>query len=642
MAKGRSTVRISRPSVLLLVAAFLSFAPLLVQGQSDPTASASSSQAPAPGARPNLGIGIGELLTWENVCVGCHKREQNLSEDAGKVAPPLDILKQFPAARIYESLTVGSMRAIGESLTTAQKTGLSEWIGLGTVDSGNQGDIAHMSGQCAENPAFGDPEAAPHWNGWSAERTNTRSQSARQAGLSSDQVPDLKLKWAFGVPNAAEMYSQPSIVSGRVYFGSDNKYVYSLDADTGCVYWSFPAEAGIRSAPVVGPIQGHAGADYAVYFGDVKANVYAVNAQTGELLWKAPMAEIDLSRITAAPSLYQGVLYVSFTTLEGLMAANPSYECCKGRGSVAALNAHTGEVLWRTSVIQEPLTSRGTNSIGTPIWGPAGAGVWSAPTIDPKRGLVYVGTGNAHTQPAAKGSDALVAMNLETGRIQWVYQDIEGDAWLLRCEPGVPFGNCPENVGPDWDFGSSPILAVLPDRSEVLVGASKGGIVVAVDPDDGGAVRWRTNLAKTPPTARGLILFGDAVDGDTGYYPLQTGGVVALNLADGSRKWAAEMGSANPDEPARAGHAAAATVIPGAVFFGGWDGVLQALSADGKPLWKFNTARSFATVNGVEARGGSMGAPGATVANGMLLVGSGHVGVGGGMPGNVILAFAVE
>jgi polyvinyl alcohol dehydrogenase (cytochrome) len=83
-------------------------------------------------------------------------------------------------------------------------------------------------------------------------------------------------------------------------------------------------------------------------------------------------------------------------------------------------------------------------------------------------------------------------------------------------------------------------------------------------------------------------------------------------------------------------------VIPGVVFSGGWDGILRAFSAeDGNQIWEVNTAQAYKTVNGVKSNGGSMAAPGPTIAGGSLFVGSGYL-FGGGTPGNVLLAFSAQ
>jgi polyvinyl alcohol dehydrogenase (cytochrome) len=268
--------------------------------------------------------------------------------------------------------------------------------------------------------------------------------------------------------------------------------------------------------------------------------------------------------------------------------------------------------------------------------------VWNAPTIDPRRRRIYVGTGNSYGPVVADTSDSILALSMEDGRVIWSHQEFKGDSFMVGCGPkNAPGGNCPETLGPDWDFGgASVILQTLPGGRDVLVAAGKGGIALALDPDDNGKVIWRTRLYDgQPPSALGLVLFGGSADGTRVYYPLQQpgGGLTALQLDTGAIDWKATL---NTD---RRGQGGAASAIPGAVFTGGWDGILRAVDAGtGNVIWTFNTNSQFKTVNGVEARGGSLGPPGATIANGMVYVASGYIGVQQGTPGNVVLAFAAD
>ncbi len=453
-------------------------------------------------------------------------------------------------------------------------------------------------------------------------------------------MPRLKLTWAFGLPQGADSFSQPTVVSGRVFFGSDNGFVYSVDARTGCLYWSFHAQGAVRSAPTLAPIKGHAGVRYAVFVGDLVNHAYALDAQTGAQIWMTRVDSQPRSHMTASPKYYDGRLYVPISSGETLMGSNPKYECCATRGAVVALDANTGEIVWRTESIAEKAAPRGRNSVGTQLWGPGGASIWNTPTIDPKRHVLYVGTGNAYTEPAAPTSDSILALDLNTGRVLWHHQEFQGDAFISGCKPvNDAGGNCPETLGPDWDFGgASAVLSTLPNGKDILVAAGKGGVAVGLDPDkQGPSCGAPSSTPGKSPGIGGLVVFGPAVAGTTAYYPLNQpgGGLTALDIRDGRILW-----SASPLTKERRGQSAAASAIPGIVFTGGWDGVLRAVSDEGKVVWEFNTARAFDTVNGVPAKGGSLGQPGATIAGGMVFVGSGYIGTMNGAPGNVILAFA--
>jgi polyvinyl alcohol dehydrogenase (cytochrome) len=280
--------------------------------------------------------------------------------------------------------------------------------------------------------------------------------------------------------------------------------------------------------------------------------------------------------------------------------------------------------------------------------GPSGAAIWSAPTIDVKRKAVYVATGNAYSDPPVKYTDAIVAFDLDTGGMRWVKQMTADDGWNFSCINPAK-SSCPSAAGEDMDFGSSPVLRDLPGGKSLLIAGQKSGIVHALDPDNQGAILWQTRIGRGG--ALGGVEWGFAVDNDNAYVPLSDftggkpengGGLFALKLATGEKVW-----NAVPPRPACLGkpgcsqaQMAPASMIPGVVFSGSMDGHLRAYDArDGKVIWDFDTLRDFDTVNSVKAHGGSLNATGATIAAGMLFVNSGY-GQLGGMPGNVLLAFA--
>lgn len=581
----------------------------------------------------------GQALFMEN-CSTCHKN----ANEAPK-APTQQTLMQMTPETVLAAITTGSMSVQANTLSEPQKRLIAIYLGGRPLGSAEAGDAKRMPNHCAVNSDSGDPLASPAWNGWAVDVANTRFQTAKAAGLSASNVRQLTLKWAFGFPNGVHAYGQPTIAGGRVFVGSDTSFVYSLDARTGCVYWSYLAQTGVRTAIAIGPVKGLGSAKAAIYFGDERANVYALDASTGELIWKVLVDDHPLAHITGAPTLYEDRLYVPVSVSEETVSSNPHYPCCTFRGSVVSLNATTGRREWKSYTIPEMPKPVRKNSLGTQLWAPAGAAIWLSPTIDAKRRAIYVGTGDAYTEPAAKTSDAVIAFDLDTGKMLWSFQDTKNDAWMHGCEPENRGENCPKSVGPDWDYGASPILRTLADGRDILVAASKSGNVVGLDPDKKGAVIWETNLAEKQPATRGLIVFGGAADDQAAYFALnQVRAMAALYLATGERKWVAPLQMADfPDRPFAFGASAAVTAIPGVVFSGGWDGALRALSTEnGHVLWEYDTRKEFTTVNGVAANGGSMGAPGPTVAGGMVFVGSGYVGAIGGFPGNVLLAFSTE
>jgi polyvinyl alcohol dehydrogenase (cytochrome) len=572
----------------------------------------------------------GETL-FQRQCAVCH----NGAPESRAPAP--EILKQRSPAAILETLTSGAMRAQGASLSGLERRAIAEFLGGERV----AGDATGASvGRCADSAPF--KLSGPSWNGWGASLANMRQQSAAAAGLSAAQLPHLELKWAFGFPDATSSWAQPSVVGGWVFIGSQNGTVYALDAKSGCIHWFFSAEGGVRSAISVGPrAQGAA-----VYFGDTGAKAYALDAATGRLLWKTKVEEHPMARITGAPALYRDRLYVPMSSYEESQGAQPEYGCCTFRGSVSALDVKTGKVLWRTYMIPSEPKIRGASASGVPLYGPAGASVWSAPTVDEKRRLIYVGTGNTYAGAAAAASDAVVALTL-AGKIQWVKQLFPADVFISGCRPHSENPNCADQSGPDYDFGNSPILAPLPKGRSMIVVGQKSGVGWALNPDKDGEVLWQYRAGAG--SALGGIEWGSAVDDDQAYFAVSDiataapGGLHAVDLQTGERRWyaAPEPPKCAGEKRCNAAQAAAISVIPGVVFSGSNDGTLRAFSSkDGAILWEVDTDHEFQTVNGVAARGASMLGPGAVIAGGMLYIASGYGGFGG-RPGNVLLAFGL-
>jgi polyvinyl alcohol dehydrogenase (cytochrome) len=568
---------------------------------------------------------------FQSKCASCHSAEGG--------APAMAALNAMPTERIFDALMKGTMREAAASMTSRERRVVAEFLGKRPLNDPAAGDVSKMTNRCPSNPALGDINATPGWSGWGGV-TNARFQTARSAGLTAAEVPRLKLKWAFGLPGGSSLYSQPALAFGRVFVGNDDGVVYSMDAKSGCVYWAYRSDMFGRFAPIVAPISGYAGTRYAVFFVTRSSTAYAIDAHDGKLLWKNGEVKDGLNNLSATAAYYDGRLYVPLSGTETLTGANLDYECCKSRGTVVAMDANTGKVIWRAQSIQEPLRQLGENSRGKQMWGPAGASVWNTPTVDAKRKLIYAGTGNSFGRVAASTSDSIIALRMEDGKMMWHHQEFAGDSFMGSCRPtNAPDTNCPEKLGPDYDFGGSSAILQTVNGKDILVAAGKGGVAIGLDPDANGKLVWRTQLweAQAPP-ASGLVVWGGASDGQRVYYPLQQagGGLKALQLMTGKVDWNAPI---NAD---RRGQAGPASAIPGVVFTGGWDGILRAVDASGKVIWTFDAKQDFQTVNGVIANGGSFGPAGAVVAGGMLYVASGYTGIMGGSQGNVVLAFGVE
>ena len=571
---------------------------------------------------------------FARACRSCH------DGSSATRAPGLESLRGRSPQAVMDALLTGAMRMQGARLTGAERRAVVEYAS-GTSLSAPSVDLS--VGRCPTVTPMADPASLPRWSGWGADVTNSHRQSAAQAGLTANDVPRLKLKWAFGFPDSTVAFSQPSVAGGRVFVGSHSGAVYGLDARTGCIYWTFSAKSAVRSAPSIGPQPGGRGS--AVYFGDLSGNVYALDAETGKPLWTRELESHPYGRITGSPTLFEGRLYVPVASLEESMAANPEYECCTFRGSLAALDAATGAIIWRTYPLGSPATARGKNSAGRTLYGPSGVPIWTSPTIDAKRRLIYTATGNMYTGPQQPFSDAVIAFTMATGAIVWARQMTPKD--IFPCRPGS--ANClePEN-GPDFDFGSSPILTTLAGGKDVIVIGQKSGVGWAIDPDRRGEVIWQYRAGEGGTL--GGIEWGSAVDDEHAYFPVSDiqrdhpGGLHAVTLTTGERAWYAA-----PPPPlcavgpgCNAAQSAAITVIPGVIFSGSNDGGIRAYATkDGSILWTYDTNREFDTVNKVPAHGASLIGPGPTVVGGMVYVNSGY-GQYGGRPGNVLLAFAVD
>jgi polyvinyl alcohol dehydrogenase (cytochrome) len=569
-------------------------------------------------------------------CATCHTTDE---------APSRDVLSRMAPNAIVTALTTGSMRMMGTLLTIPERRAMAEFLtGKPVVTDPVDASI----GRCAESGPMPDPAAGPRWNGWGVDLRNTRYQPAAQGGVTAADLPRLTLKWAFGFRDVVAARAQPAVAGGRVFVGSEAGIVYALDAKTGCTHWTFNTKTGLRTAISVGPYTGASGAGQAIYFADGAANAYAVDATTGRQIWTRQVDDHASARATGSPMLYNGILYVPVAGLgEEAQGGRAQYECCTFRGSVSALDASTGAVVWKSYVMPEP-QSRGRNQAGVPVWGPAGGGIWAAPTIDVKRDVLYVSTGNGYAEPAQPTTNAVLAFDLKTGALRWSHQTTPNDIWAMGCQQKNPDNpNCPETLGPDMDFSASPVLATTSAGRDLLVIPQKSGLAYGLDPDNGGTRVWQYRAGE----GSGLGgVWGAAVAGDVAYiaandfFSPDPGGMNAVRLETGERLWY------TPPPPKLCGdgrtcvaaQGAAVTAIPGAVLSGSHDGGLRAYSAeDGVIIWTFDTNRSFETINGVEANGGSMDGPGPVVAGGLLLVNSGYGGVVG-RPGNVLLVFGVD
>jgi polyvinyl alcohol dehydrogenase (cytochrome) len=549
------------------------------------------------------------------------------------------------------------MMSIAYPMRRDEREAVARFLGKGMDEAALPASAFCKAGRFAMSAA-----SQGSWSGWGPSGTNTRFQTTEHAGLVAQDLGRLELKWAFGFSGDVTAFAAPTVQGGSLFVGSAGGMVQALDAKTGCVHWQYQANGPVRAAITIATTwTGDVGRD-SLLFSDQNGGVYSLDALSGREIWKMRVEEHEATRLTGSFAVHDGIAYVPAASWEETRSIDPAYPCCTFRGSVTAVRVQDGSVLWKTYLVDRPVKT-GKTPGGTDTFGPSGAGVWSAPTVDAARGLVYVATGDNYSRPATTTSDAIVALSLADGHVAWSQQATQGDVFNSSC---TRVAKCPFKNGPDVDFGSSVMLVRTDGGRDILVAGQKSGVVHAFDPDDKGRILWQTRIARGG--ANGGVQWGMASDrthvyaaaagsarmrgadnlgglapvGNAQFDPAQGGGLTALNVVDGKVAWFAAAAACNPPRPGCSpAQSGAVTAIPGAVFSGSMDGHLRAFSTDdGKLLWDFDTAKSYSTVNGVPASGGSLDGAGPVITGGMVFVNSGYPRFGG-MPGNVLLAFGI-
>lgn len=578
---------------------------------------------------------------FDAACAHCHDRAlPRMPSRAG--------LAEKDPRDIYTAISAGVMAPYARAFSHAQRRAVAEYAaGRSLGDFASGAAAIPSAAYCKNKPSAPLTNIDSGWNGWGNDLANTRFQPAARAGLSAADVPNLELKWAFGVPAVSTMSGHPVVADGRLFFGTFSGLVVALDAQSGCALWVFEADGGVRTSLTLGRL---ADGSLHLFFGDLAGKVYAIDPETGKERWAMVADSHPHIRITGTPVYHDGRLYVPLSSLEEVAGAMPDYECCTFRGGVLTLDAATGASVWKTLTIAEAPSKRGKNAVGTQLWAPSGAAVWTAPTLDPANNRLFIVTGDSYSDPAAPESDAVMALAMDSGKVLWTTQTLAGDAYTIACMDPSPEAQvaCPESKGPDLDFGSSPVLVTLADGRTLLLAGQKSGWLYALNPDTG-AIVWKTEVGEGGIV--GGIEWGFAVDDVRAYVaiagawekgPGEAGGISAVNLADGSLAWEVPppQDSCSDRERCNTGQLAAVTAMSGVVFSGSLDGYLRAYDTrTGKVVWEFDTHRSFDGVNGIKAQGGSINGPGPAVAGGMVYVNSGYGMWNKWMPGNALLAF---
>lgn len=430
--------------------------------------------------------------------------------------------------------------------------------------------------------------------------------------LTPANVANLKVKWVFEALD--DISSQIVVVNNVVYFGSWDGREYAVDARTGKKIWEYDCGQSSRSAAAY--------ENGTLYFGDIAGFLHAVDAKTGAAKWKKRIDSHPATVATSSPIVYNGRIYIGVASHEeGAMLRNRNYECCTFRGSVVAFDAATGNEIWRWYVIPETAKEIGMDKAGKKkVKGPSGGAVWSTVSLDPAAKRVFVTTGNQYTGPVAKNANAIVALDLNTGKEVWSYQAIPRDIWNFDCR------NTPDCDDLDVDFGTAPIFFKGPGSRRLLGAGQKSGWFYAVDPTSGKLV-WKTEVG--PGGKLGGIEFGIASDGERAYAAISNvpkqGSVSALDGVTGKILWQ----TPSPDGKANFGP----ITVTGRgndrlVWAGSAGGFMRAYDGrTGKILWEYDT-------------GGAVGG-GPAVVDGTIYVGSGYKFLRVGKGNNKLYAFGL-
>lgn len=609
--------------------------------------------APAQTVTPGVDHSTGEGV-YRQFCASCH----DVPEETR--SPALDTLRQMGLRAITHALTDGKMKAQGAALTPAQIDAVGGWLAARSqADTGWAAAHACPVGRAAVDTG------APVVAGFGLGFENHRAMTAEEAGLTTAEIGSLAPAWVMGFPQTANMRAQPAIVGDTMYLPiADSGQLFALDigGDGPCVEWVYDHGLPLRTHVQYGQVDGR----NVLIFGDGAAHVQMLDAATGELLWRTSLRVTSVSNTTGMPVLHGDRIYAPISSGELNMGAAADYECCTSHGAVAALDARAGEIVWVYHTMEDAQPTR-VNAAGTQLWGPSGAPVWTTPAIDARRGVLYVGTGQNTSEPPTETSDAVLAIDLETGELAWSFQATANDIFLTGCmfDPTGP--NCPPDysVNGDHDFGASMVLVDRPDGSSIVLAGQKNGVLWALDPDNDGALLWSVKLGPGGPA--GGIHWGMAADGERVYAAVNKTGLSAVNaqgvpfeedgepglhavdLDTGEIVWSwLNSADCSGDRPERIstcganyGLSAATLLVDGAVIQGGNDGYVRAFDAmTGELIWSYDAARTFETANGVEARGGSIDNASVIAANGTLFVQSGYGLLGA--PGNTLIALKPE
>lgn len=599
---------------------------------------------------------MGEKL-FDSHCASCH-------DNPDMHAPTRQALTGFSREGLMIAMEFGKMQPMAAHLSKQQRGLIAIYLTHGANAADGWVDLH----RCTKAASDG---TTPYATDWGLGPHNRRFVKSALAGLDRDNVGSLELAWSLAFPRVTDMRSQPAVIGDTLYFGDKTGRLYAIDRLRGCIRAHTRVFSGIRSAITVATLNSRRAL---LVFADSVASIFAVDPQSLETIWQSSARLFDTSVISGSISYHDDRLFVPVSSYEVAVAGSPAHACCTSHGGVIALDARDGTELWQWHATDDA-TLQGRNPAGNAMSGPSGASVWSTPTIDSKRGRIYVGTAENLSRPATDTSDAIVALDMASGQVAWRFQATRDDVWNAACLNDGP--NCPDNPGEDFDFGASVIIAELAGGRELLLAGQKSGEVFALEPEPAGydgEVVWRKRLSQG--TTNGGIHWGMGLAGRrlivpvadpererAGYVPRP--GLYALDARNGSVLWEhpvtrgcdfdpannpliglESMRSGKQPELAETyrcsfyyGLSAATTVTPELAFSAGLDGVVRAYDiASGEALWQAETAVPLTADNGIAGHGGAIDVGGQVVAGGWLYVQSGYA-MFGQLPGNLLLAY---
>jgi polyvinyl alcohol dehydrogenase (cytochrome) len=494
------------------------------------------------------------------------------------------------------------------------------------------------------------PEArSGQWRIAGQNLANTWNQPAEHL-ISPANVNNLSPKWVF--TTGGDVSATPTVAGNAVYFPDWGGNLFAVKRQSGDLIWShkisdYNGVAGSvsRVSPAVDGSQ--------LIIGDIQsptlahngANMISVDRKTGNLRWITKVETHSAAIITGSPVVFDGIVYVGVSSIEENLAENPAFPCCTFRGSVVALDAKTGAILWKTFDMPDN---------GGQLGGYSGGAVWQPPAIDPERGSLFIGTGNNYTVPAAVEAcqiatptancaapddffDTALALDLKTGQIKWATRLQGFDTWTLACKlPGAETNpNCPVPESPDFDLGGSG-----PNLIGDIVGfGQKSGIYWALNADNGSII-WSTPVGPGTGNTLGGIEWGTATDGQRIYVAIANAGHApytlvpsgqhitwgawsALDVATGKILWQ------TADPTVGALDEGSVSVANGVMYAGSYAGQMYALDAEtGNILWSFES-------------GGSV-LDGPSIVNGTVYWGSGYRKIAPGIGNNKVFAFSLS